>query len=159
MNPTNQQSCQEPLQWGECICSLCSGIFKADQSAVRFFHRYYRDAALFMLCPDCAAKYDHCTPTERSRMQDECFRAIEACTGSRSQLGCTTYSAVLINGGDYCAAVENGTCGLDRASYELLARSDRATLFVNGMPVHWEGLPEFPNPVTDPTNGRDQHQL
>lgn len=156
MNPTNQQSCKEPLQWGECICSLCSGIFKADQSVVRFFHRYYRDAALFMLCPDCAAKYDHCTLTERSRMQDKCFRAIEACTGSRSQLGCTTYSAVLINGGDYCAAVENGTCGLDRTSYEFLAKSDQAVLFVNGAPVYWKGFPEPDRHSTEPTFGSDQ---
>lgn len=145
------------LEYGECGCPLCGGIFKADQSAVRFFHRYYLDAVLFMLCPDCAAKYDHCTPIERSRTQDECFRAIDAWTGSRSHLGCTTYSAVLINGGDYCAAVENGTCGLDRISYELLAKSDQAVLFVNGMPVYWEGFPKSYRYSIEPAFGSDQY--
>ena len=145
------------LKYGECICPSCSGVFKADQSAVRFFHRYYRDAALFMLCPNCAAKYDRCTPVERSRTQDECLRTIGACTGSSSQLGCTTYSAVLSNGGDYCAAVENGTCGLDRTSYEFLARSDQAVLFVNGVPVYWEGFPEPDRHSIEPPSGFDQY--
>ncbi len=157
MNAPKVKSGVRQLAWGECSCPMCNGVFKADQSAVRFFHRYYRDAALFMLCPDCAAKYDHCTPIERSRTQDEYFRAIDAGTGSRSHLGCTTYSAVLINGGDYCAAVENGTCGLDRTSYELLVRSDQAVLFVNGMPVYWEGFPESDRHSIEPTFGSDQY--
>ena len=90
-------------------------------------------------------------------MRDGCIRIIEACTGSRSHLGCTTYSAVLINGGDYCAAVENGTCGLDPTSYELLARSDQAVLFVNGMPVHWEGFPEPERHSIETSFGSDQY--
>jgi hypothetical protein len=145
------------LNYGECRCPSCSSVFKADQSAVRFFLRYYRDAVLFMLCPKCASEYDRSTPVERSRTRDDCLRVIEACTGSRSHLGCTTYSAVLINGGDYCAAVENGTCGLDRSSYEQLARADHAVLFVNGMPVCWEGFPEPERQPIEPTRGSDQY--
>jgi len=145
------------LAWGECCCPSCRGIFKADQSAVRFFYRYYRDAALFMLCPICATKYDYSTPFERSRTRDDCFRTIQAFSGGRSHLGCTTYSAVLINGGDYGAAVENGTRGLDRTSYEILARSDQAVLFVNGMPVYWEGFPEPERHSIEPPLGSDQY--
>jgi hypothetical protein len=157
MSPTKKQSALQSLQWGECRCPLCSGVFKADPSAVRFFHRYYRDAALFMLCPICATNYDHSTPLQRSRTRDDCFRAIESCAGSRSHLGCTTYSAVLINGGDYCAAVENGTCGLDRTTYELLARSDQAVLLFNGVPVYWEGFPESDRHSIEPTFSSDQY--
>ncbi len=144
------------LAWGECHCPSCRGTFKADQSAVRFFHRYYRDAVLFMLCPFCAARYDHGTPVERSRTREDCLRAIEACTGGRSHLGCTTYSAVLMNGGDYCAAIENGTYGLDRSSYEQLARADQAVLFVNGIPAYWEGFPEPARHSIEPSFGSDQ---
>jgi hypothetical protein len=105
----------------------------------------------------CAAKYDHSSPIERSDVRDDCVRTIEAFTGSRSYFGCTTYSAVLINGGDYCAAVENGTCGLDRTIYEFLARSDQAVLFVNGVPVYWEGFPEPERHSTEPSFGSDQY--
>lgn len=146
------------LAWGECSCPSCSGVFKADQSAVRFFYRYYRDAVLFMLCPICAAGYDRSTPDERLRVQDECIRAVKDCAGSRSHFGCTTYSAVLLNGGDYCAAVENGACGLDRTTYELLARSDQAFLFANDMPVYWEGFPGASNTSNGPVNCHDQTQ-
>jgi hypothetical protein len=146
------------LGYGECSCPLCSGIFKADQSAVRFFHRYYRDAALFMLCPRCAARYDQSAPTERSSMQDECIRVISTCTDSPCHLGCTTYSAVMINGGDYHAAVENGTHGLDRTTYETLAVSDEAVIYINGAPVYWRGFPETVNMSNGLASGYEQYK-
>lgn len=148
----------ESLGWGQCCCPHCYAVLTADQDAVRFFCRHNRDAVLFMLCPSCAASYDTSSPDERSRLRDVCLHNIEHCSGSRSHFACTTLSAVVINDGDFRDAVENGTCGLDRAAYEALTRSDQATLFINGRVVYWEGLPEASNSLSGPTNGRDQHQ-
>jgi hypothetical protein len=109
-----------------------------------------------MLCPVCVARYDQSTLSERSRVRDDCVRNIESFAENRSQFACTTYLAVVINHGDYGAALENGTCGLDRASYEILINSDEATLFVNGSVVYWERLPEAMPTPNCPTTGNDQ---
>ena len=158
MIPTKGQPSLLSLQWGQCCCPHCYAVLTADQEAVRFFCRYNRDAALFMLCTACAASYDASSPDERSRLRDACLHNIKSCSEGRRHFACTTLSAVMINGGDFRAAVENGTCELDRVAYEALTRSDEAILFINGRIVHWEGLPEATNRMSGPTSGRDQHQ-
>jgi hypothetical protein len=66
--------------------------------------------------------------------------------------------AIRINHGDFCAAVENGICGLDQMTYELIASSDEAVIFVNGLPVHWQGLPEITPTTNGRTSGLNQYQ-
>jgi hypothetical protein len=146
------------LALGECYCPSCRGVFKADQNAVRFFFRYKRDAILFMLCPACAAIYDRSKPDERSRFRNQCLHNIENCSGSRIHYACTTLMAICINHGDFCAAVENGTYGLDQMTYELIASSDEAVIFVNGLPVYWHGLPENSSKTNGCTSGLNQYQ-
>jgi len=158
MKTTKNQPPVGSLSWGECCCPQCQAVLKADQDAVRFFARYKRDAMLFMLCPDCAAIYDRSKPDERSRFSKQCLHNIESCSGSRIQYACTTLMAICINHGDFCAAVENGTCGLDQMTYELIANSDEAVIFVNGLPVHWHGLPETASKINGCKSGLNQYQ-
>jgi hypothetical protein len=158
MKTAKNQPLVGSLSWGECCCPQCQAVLKADQDAVRFFARYKRDAMLFMLCPACAAIYDRSKPDERSRFRDQCLHNIENCSGSRSHFACTTLMAIRINHGDFCAAVENGICGLDQMTYELIASSDEAVIFVNGLPVHWQGLPEIAPTTNWGTSGLNQYQ-
>ena len=94
MIPTKGQPSFLSLQWGQCCCPHCYAVLTADQEAVRFFYRYNRDAALFMLCPACAVSYDASSPDERTRLRDACLHNIESCSAGRSHFACTTLSEI-----------------------------------------------------------------
>lgn len=130
------------LPWGHRYCPNCSSSFEVGPDSVRFFARYECDAILFMLCDCCANKYDRMSQKHRQIVQDDCLQTIQHGSLPPGLWACTTYLAVNMNLGDYAGAVERGIHGMDRTSYEALIRADDGCMFVNGVTVPWQRLPE-----------------
>lgn len=104
------------------ICPCCRKHFGPVFSDIVYQIKNGNDAMFVLLCANCQIRYFSAPHSRREQMRTDGIKAIAI--DPSDQWACVSLFALSLNGGDLDRAMEHGLCGMDRATYEALARTD-----------------------------------